>query len=232
MATAWQSLEEAAITLGVSSRTLHRRINKGEVETRLVNGRREVLVTVAEPVAPDAGASGHAETMETQTVELPVEEVSDDGVSQTMLMLHEDRIRRTDLAIMAYQQSVTVSAAEARRNRIGQRIAWSVAGGLTVGLFLSVIWATHRLTATQAQVDSLNQQLQSLSATTDTARQQTDLLRREAEFARLSAARAEGELSANRQRLKEQAEAMEKSRQQSAKHPAGVMDRLLNALSR
>jgi len=44
VAYAWQSVEEAAVTLGVSTRTLHRRISKGEVETRLEEGRREVLV--------------------------------------------------------------------------------------------------------------------------------------------------------------------------------------------
>src|SRR3954462_9300163 len=44
MAYAWQSVEEAAVTLGISTRTLHRRISKGEVETRLESGRREVLV--------------------------------------------------------------------------------------------------------------------------------------------------------------------------------------------
>jgi hypothetical protein len=49
MASAWQTLEEAALTLGVSSRTLHRRITKGEVQTRLNNGRREVLVEIVEP---------------------------------------------------------------------------------------------------------------------------------------------------------------------------------------
>src|SRR3954447_2466677 len=58
MAYEWQSVEEAAVTLGVSTRTLHRRISKGEVETRLENGRREVLVClpdqeaeIEEPVA-------------------------------------------------------------------------------------------------------------------------------------------------------------------------------------
>src|SRR3954466_13828421 len=49
MAYAWQSVEEAAVTLGVSARTLHRRISKGEVETRLDNGRREVLVCLPDP---------------------------------------------------------------------------------------------------------------------------------------------------------------------------------------
>src|SRR3954463_10583733 len=48
MAYAWQSVEEAAVTLGISTRTLHRRISKGEVETRLENGRREVLGCLAD----------------------------------------------------------------------------------------------------------------------------------------------------------------------------------------
>src|SRR3954447_15933014 len=49
MAYEWQSVEEAAVTLGVSTRTLHRRISKGEVETRLQDGRREVMVCLPEP---------------------------------------------------------------------------------------------------------------------------------------------------------------------------------------
>src|SRR3954447_26268822 len=49
MAYEWQSVEEAAVTLAISTRTLHRRISKGEVETRLEDGRREVLVCLPDP---------------------------------------------------------------------------------------------------------------------------------------------------------------------------------------
>src|SRR5438874_11750886 len=52
MASAWQTLEEAALTLGISSRTLHRRLARGEFETRMENGRREVLVVIPEPPTP------------------------------------------------------------------------------------------------------------------------------------------------------------------------------------
>src|SRR6476620_2084504 len=48
MAEAWQTLEEAALTLGISSRTLHRRLARGEFQTRMENGRREVLVVIGE----------------------------------------------------------------------------------------------------------------------------------------------------------------------------------------
>src|SRR5687768_15952897 len=119
MASAWQTLEEAALTLGISSRTLHRRLAKGEFQTRLENGRREVLVTIAEPqVAEESEESAPVDLMDMRS---DVAEMGAGGtelsaeVTSTMLMLHEDRVRRTDLAIMAYQQSVNVSAATARR---------------------------------------------------------------------------------------------------------------------
>src|SRR2546428_714091 len=114
MASAWQTLEEAALTLGISSRTLARRLARGEFETRLENGRREVLVVIAEPPPPlgiepsDAMADGVADTSDTSVEyetasDAPAAELSDE-IQTTMLALHEDRIRRTDLAIMAYQQ--------------------------------------------------------------------------------------------------------------------------------
>src|SRR5438105_2063726 len=107
MATAWQTLEEAALTLGISSRTLHRRLGKGEFPTRLENGRREVLVSIADMPEPAASPTPSADP------ESPVSHSSDMSES-TVLALHEDRIRRTDLAVMAYQQSVTTAAADAR----------------------------------------------------------------------------------------------------------------------
>src|SRR5438067_104752 len=105
MATAWQTLEEAALTLGISSRTLHRRMAKGEFQTRLEAGRREVLITIGEsPLSPPSDASATSAAQE-----LPAVAVSED-IQHSILALHEDRIRRTDLAIMAYQQSVNTSA--------------------------------------------------------------------------------------------------------------------------
>lgn len=195
MASAWQTLEEAALTLGVSSRTLHRRLTRGEVQTRLNNGRREVLVEIAdpEPMADvSAGVSVGVEEPSAGDHELP------EHVSHAVLAIHEDRLRRTDLAIMAYQQSVNVAAADARRLRMGSRVAWSLTGVMAVALTLSVIWATHRLTKASAEVQNLSSQLQTLSATTDVKVREADTLRRDAEFARISTARAEGELAARR----------------------------------
>src|SRR5437016_5646649 len=53
MAYIWQTVEQAAVTLGISTRTIARRIAKGELESRLNSGRREVFIC-----AQDSGAEG------------------------------------------------------------------------------------------------------------------------------------------------------------------------------
>src|SRR4051812_23907703 len=118
MAAAWQTLEEAALTLGISSRTLHRRLAKGEFETRLSNGRREVFITIDElAVNPTPPADNLADNLDSHAqVATTAADTSDApqtnheaalplsaDVQHAVLALHEDRIRRTDLAIMAYQ---------------------------------------------------------------------------------------------------------------------------------
>jgi outer membrane murein-binding lipoprotein Lpp len=213
MATAWQTLEEAALTLGISSRTLSRRMARGEFETRMENGRREVLISITEPeLAPKAELSGSASDSVSDTAtdmsdttdnaDQPqfIESQSDD-VGHTMLALHEDRIRRTDLAIMAYQQSVNVIAADARRTHRNARLAWSLAGGLAAITFVASIWATHSVTQAQAEVGHLNTVVRQLSDTSDSKSRDVEKLRTDAEAARLATAKAEGRLEAAKTRI-------------------------------
>lgn len=57
MAYQWQTIEQAAVTLGISTRTLARRIAQGKVENRLRDGRREVFICLpddAEAIPHDA----------------------------------------------------------------------------------------------------------------------------------------------------------------------------------
>jgi hypothetical protein len=229
MASAWQTLEEAALTLGISSRTLARRLARSEFETRLENGRREVLVVIPEPeplAAPIAapapaaanpvsepqsvsdGVAAMSDTsyaeafqahLQNRTQSSPDSEMSaevSDEVQSTMLALHEDRIRRTDLAIMAYQQSVNVTAADARRTHRNLRVAWGLAGGMAAALFVAVVWATHSVTKAQAEVQNLNQAVRQLSDTADTRSREIDRLREKAQEAQIAAARAEGLMAA------------------------------------
>jgi hypothetical protein len=223
MASAWQSLEEAALTLGISSRTLHRRLARNEFETRLENGRREVLVVIPESPMPagmpltdmpadtvsDVSVEAFPEASaeyETATDTSDMSATSDisaeatpelsDEIQTTMLALHEDRIRRTDLAIMAYQQSVNVTAADARRAHRNSRVAIGVAGGMVTAMFFVALWATHSVTRAKGDVEHLNQVVRQLSDTADTRAREIEKLRSENQDARVAAARVEGELSA------------------------------------
>ncbi len=211
MATAWQTLEEAALTLGISSRTLHRKIVKGKYQSRLENGRREVLVSIEEPqFAPETQVSDDSADMadisavlDSHSTEAHSESPQDmsDDIGSTMLALHEDRIRRTDLAIMAYQQSVNVTAANARRTHRNARLAWSVAGGLAIATFLAAIWATHSVTQAQGEVTRLTTAVRQLSDTSDAKTREADKFRVDAETAKLAAAKMEGQLDAAKSRI-------------------------------
>ena len=54
MPEVWQTIEQAAVTLGLSVRTVNRHITGGKLESRLFEGRREVLVSLPDPVkVPD-----------------------------------------------------------------------------------------------------------------------------------------------------------------------------------
>ncbi|QOV87580.1 hypothetical protein [Humisphaera borealis] len=52
MPDTWQTIEQAAVTLGLSVRTVNRHITGGKLESRLFEGRREVLVSLPDPVRP------------------------------------------------------------------------------------------------------------------------------------------------------------------------------------
>lgn len=73
MPEVWQTIEQAAVTLGLSVRTVNRHITGGKLPSRLYEGRREVLVALQEPVrktevsaaasnpvAPGRGGNAHA----------------------------------------------------------------------------------------------------------------------------------------------------------------------------
>ena len=225
MAEAWQTLEEAALTLGISSRTLHRRLARGEFQTRMEGGRREVLVVIEErdpsldrlaaagqrggsqaasdssdtsASAADTSATGDSNSDYGATIESAASEVH-----ETMLALHEDRIRRTDLAIMAYQQSVSVAAAETRRAITRSRVAWSVVAVMAVAVFLGGTWATNRVTQASAQVSHLADNVRQLTDTIDVKTRETKELRQDAQASKVSAARAEGELVAAKRQVEQ-----------------------------
>jgi len=197
MAYEWQTIEQASLTLGISTRTLHRRITKGDLETRLENGRREVLVCLPEETDQPAIPPGPSADEEAELVGQAASASPDPGLNlDRHLALADDRIRRADLALSAFQHSLTIVENEARRVRTAAHAAWAFVGVLIAGALIVTVWATHNVTRARANTEQLVGQVKTLSDTVQTREQQVEHLRQETETARLTAARAEGELKA------------------------------------
>ena len=206
MAYAWQSVEEAAVTLGVSTRTLHRRISKGEVETRLENGRREVLVCLPdeeiefEPDAPEVTDTSSASAP-------PPSSAMTDGhgtaiiLAEKEIQLANEKVRRTELALAAFQHTSTLLQKEATRTRISARCAWAAVAVLSVGVYVAVGWTAAQVTKYRTDNANLNQQLKSVSEVADKTAAERERYREERDRALQTAARSDGELSATKASL-------------------------------
>jgi hypothetical protein len=214
MAYAWQTVEQAAITLGISSRTLHRRIAKGELETRLEDGRREVMVCLPEspalsPAAPSdtPPVTRSQQPLGAEAITPPVSQAAASPlpkpelasiVSDTSLALTEDRFRRMELAINAFQKAADSSAAEVKRARSVSYVAWSTVGGLVAIVIIALVWAVHRDTWAQADIKRLSGEVARLTDESSARAKDLSVMRQELENARLTSARADGELTVTR----------------------------------
>jgi hypothetical protein len=202
MAYAWQSVEEAAVTLGVSARTLHRRISRGEVETRLENGRREVLVCLSDD---------EPEPADTDLPELS--DPSDEPVSQAaphsaivlaeqQIAVANERVRRTEVALVAFQQTSQILQSEVRRTRLSARFAWIALALCSVGVYVAVGWTAAKVNHAAAEKKYLNQQLDTATSEVKHTRSELTRTRDDLSQARQSAARLEGELTATQSALR------------------------------
>ena len=67
MADTWQTIEQAAVTLGLSVRTVNRHITNGKLSSRLFEGRREVLVSPQAYLSADHAPSGASDGLSADT---------------------------------------------------------------------------------------------------------------------------------------------------------------------
>jgi len=151
----WQTIEEAAVTLGISTRTLARRIAQGQVENRLQNGRRELFICIPDQPqeAPPEPAYqspppfiADAQVVDAQqSVCAPASE----NLS-TDLILAEDRAHRAEMTLRVIQQSVQLVQSEAHRARTQAYWAWGIVALLGLGLIVRVGWAAARITRSTA----------------------------------------------------------------------------------
>ena len=106
MTSRWLSSIEACQVLGISQSTLRRRIDKGEVETKLESGKRMVLVTVDNYVDTTNPETEMVKRLQSE-IELLRDQVKqkDDQIKKLQEELGESR-ERSDTIIMTLTRQV------------------------------------------------------------------------------------------------------------------------------
>src|SRR3954471_19059602 len=116
----WMTIEQAAVALGLSVRTVNRHINAGKLQSRLTEGRREVLMDYAAPAVPAGQAAVGAGVFGATQVAAPasggggpaaavlagethVNSTSSDAVDyETVLALADNAADKAELAVSAF----------------------------------------------------------------------------------------------------------------------------------
>lgn len=147
MAPRWLSREEAAVALGCSIRSLHRKIGTGELESRVTDGRREVLVGTR---VPDGGqtATQAAETLNEQGGQIQLAAGSI-GMANRLAEVYDRQVERID--------------GELRRSRRWSLVGWIGTFAASLAAVASATaWYSLRdsLTDSQAQLTEARQQAQ------------------------------------------------------------------------
>lgn len=247
MSFVWQTVEQAAVTLGISTRTIARRIAKGELESRLNSGRREVYIPVSQAAKSPANDTIDADFTQAdvqpdpsyeETIRHTVSAASSFGAdveTSTALILAEDRARRAEMAITVIQQSTAIVRDEAYRARAGARWAWGTVALMAACVLVAVGWTTTNLTKTQQQAQTLRDKVTIATETSDRLQRDftTDRTRLEAQLAsaRQEAAKAQGQLQEVRSDAESAKAQLAAAREKPATtRPSNVAQRIAQAV--
>jgi hypothetical protein len=207
----WMNIEQAAVTLGLSVRTVNRHINAGKLNSRLSDGRREVLMdgpnggggampqppAGQQPVGFGAAAPvGALDGLDTTTWS-PIETSNDSIIDhETVLALADNAADKAELAVSAYQALARTADERVHASRRWLNAAWVLVGVMSVAAFASLGWTTNKLTRAAVEHEHLQKQVTVVTAQADNAENECDDLRIALAQAREEAARAEGRLAA------------------------------------
>ena len=125
-------------------------------------------------------------------------------LAQKDIALANEKVRRTELALAAFQHTSELLEREAWRTRISARLAWAAVASLAIGVYIAVGWTASRVTRHQTNNEYLNQQLKSVMTVAEQKDAEVSELRDRLSKAEQSAARAQGELEATRASLTRQ----------------------------
>jgi hypothetical protein len=223
MADTWLTIEQAAVALGLSVRTVNRHIVANKIQSRLNEGRREVLVSMPDEPADIAGTgsdaaspfAGERLTIDSQGADYArqasdyarqasdrVRQVSEGGETSpvidpnTVLALADNAAEKAELAISAYQALARATDTQFRSVRRSARVAWAAVAVMAGGISVAVGWTTHHLTRAQVEGEHLQQQVRTTADMAEKMSAERETLRSELSAAREQAARAEGKVSA------------------------------------
>jgi hypothetical protein len=207
----WMNIEQAAVTLGLSVRTVNRHINAGKLHSRLAEGRREVLMdgggAFPQPPLPQApvgqtpvnvGPAGQSFGSDPIDVArwAAITSPSDAIDPETVLALADNAADKAELAVTAYQALARTADERVHTGRRLLNAAWVLVGIMSLLAFVSLGWTTNKLTRAAVEHEHLQKQVTSVAAQADNAEHECDDLRIALAAAREDAARAEGRLAA------------------------------------
>jgi outer membrane murein-binding lipoprotein Lpp len=204
----WMNIEQAAVTLGLSVRTVNRHINAGKLQSRLAEGRREVLMDGPSGAMPQpsagqtpinfrAGAAGFGSQETDAAAEwAPITSSGEAIDPETVLALADNAADKAELAVTAYQALARTADERVHSGRRLLNAAWVLVGVMSLLAFVSLGWTTNKLTRAAVEHEHLQKQVTTVTAQADNAEHECDDLRVALAQAREDAARAEGRLAA------------------------------------
>lgn len=239
MAESWQTIEQAAVSLRLSVRTVTRHVAAGKLQSRLNDGRREVLVdtstassaaggssTAASPFAdgPTAFAASGIPSDLADNTSVPTSAVSQFSQQQqqpqstaltldqeTVLALADNAAEKAEMAVTAYQALARVADTQAQQVRRNARLAWAAVATMAVAGAGAIGVMTHRVTRLSAERDGLIEKVAERAQAADKLSAERETLRAQLE-SKQQALRAE--LEAQQAALRAEAAA---AREQAAR---------------
>jgi hypothetical protein len=196
----WLSVEAAALRLGISSRSIARRIQSGQLESRVdANGRRSVLVCLP---APNVGQATQAATVKDGSIDHGIDPGTDRGTDRgTDQSINGGQARELAqqammVVIRSHEETVLSARADMFAARRSSRRAWAAAAILLVGASVTVGIVTHNLTAAAALVEQAQQRADNAQIQISSLTAERDRLRDQTVQAKVQEAQAQGQLAA------------------------------------
>ncbi len=209
MPETWLTLEQAAVTLKCSLRTIERRIAGGKLQVRQTNdGRREALIDLPDTGAPAAqmtdaavaAVSEHADERARIAVDaakaLTVAADRQVGLYRELSDRARDDAERAWDQIQHVRHDMELARSEIIRVRKSSRFAWATVALLSAITTAAIAFSAASITSANSDLKHMSSQIVHWRTLADTRVQDLDRADAEAQQARLAAANAEGQLHA------------------------------------